>query len=225
MTEIEGDERARVAGERARLTPPRVDETDTGRVLALSDGVFAIAATLLVLELRLPEGFDEPELPAKLHELLPAMGAYALSYVIIGAIWQSHHRLFKLFRTVSVRVASLNLLFLGSVSVLPFVTSLVRYDVPIAAQFYAGVVAAIFLLEAAMSGVAMHKRHIDPVMGRRYAVYAVVAALVFIVSMPLAAIPEHGPSIAKYTWLAMIPSRWVVRLVFSRRQREREHAG
>ena len=215
MTETEGDERVKSAG-----------EMDTGRVLALSDGVFAIAATLLVLELRLPEGFDEAELPNKLHELLPAMGAYALSYVIIGAIWQSHHRLFKNFRTVSTRVATVNLLFLGSVSVLPFVTSLVRYDVPIAAQFYAGVVAVIFLLEAAMCWVALRKHHHrDPDIGRRFAVYAVVCALVFIVSMPLAEIPEHGPSIAKYAWLAMIPSRWAVRLAFARRQRERQHAG
>src|SRR6266540_1673958 len=174
MTEIEGDERATAAG-----------EMDSGRVLALSDGVFAIAATLLVLDLRLPENFSEHELPDKLHELLPAMGGFALSYVIIGAVWLSHHRLFKNFTGISTRVARVNLLFLGSVSVLPFVTSLVRYDEPIAAQLYAGVV-----------------------------------ALIFIVSMPLAAIPEHGPAIAKYAWLAMIPARWAVRVVIKIRDRQ-----
>jgi len=183
--------------------------------------VFAIAATLLVLDLRLPENFSEHELPDKLHELLPAMGGFALSYVIIGAVWLSHHRLFKNFTKISTRVARVNLLFLGSVSVLPFVTSLVRYDEPIAAQLYAGDVALIFLLEAAMSGIALHRgQHADPVVGRRFPVYAVVAALVFIVSMPLAAIPEHGPTIAKYSWLAMIPARWAVRVVIKIRNRQ-----
>src|SRR5882762_5720200 len=115
MTEIEGDERAEPAG-----------EMDTGRVLALSDGVFAIAATLLVLDLRLPEGLDPKELPHKLHELLPAFGGYALSYVLIGLLWLGHHRQFRNFKQITTRVARLNLLFLGSVSVLPFVTSLLR---------------------------------------------------------------------------------------------------
>lgn len=210
MTETEGDERAKFAG-----------EMDTGRVLALSDGVFAIAATLLVLELRLPEGFDPKELPAKLHELLPAFGGYALSYVIIGLVWLSHHRLFRNFTTVSTRVARVNLLFLGTVSVLPFVTSLVRYDEPLAAQLYASTIAAIFLLEAAMNVVALHQGHcVDRTVGHRFSVFAVVPALIFLCSVPLAAIPEQGPTIAKYSWLAMVPARWVVRLVIKRLDRQ-----
>ena len=216
MTEIEGDERV----------PEPTGEMDPGRVLALSDGVFAIAATLLVLDLRLPESFDARELPDKLHELLPAFGGYALSYVLIGLLWLGHHRQFRDFNQISGRVARVNLLFLGSVSVLPFVTSLLRYDEPIAAQLYAGTVAVIFLLEAAMSRVAVHRgHHADPDAGRILAIRALTTALIFIVSIPLATIPDHGPAIAKYTWLALIPARWVLHLVFGRRQREREHAG
>src|SRR5262245_35525021 len=134
MTEIEGDERA----------PEPTGEMDTGRVLALSDGVFAIAATLLVLDPRLPERCDPHELAGKLHELLPAFGGYALSYLLIGLLWLGHHRQFRNFSKISDRVAKVNLLFLGSVSVLPFVTSLLRYDEPIATQLYAGTVAVIF---------------------------------------------------------------------------------
>lgn len=215
MTTIEGDERARTAG-----------EMDTGRVLALSDGVFAIAATLLVLDLRLPEHFDPKELPGKLHELLPAFGGYALSYLLIGLLWLGHHRQFRNFSRISSRVGRVNLLFLGSVSVLPFVTSLLRYDVPIAPQLYAGTVAVIFLLEAAMAQLAMRRgHHADPAAGRALTVRTLVMALIFIASIPLAFIPENGPAIAKYAWLAIIPGRLAVRLVLGRGEREREHAG
>jgi TMEM175 potassium channel family protein len=206
MTEIEGDEQTSASG-----------EMDTGRVLALSDGVFAIAATLLVLDLKLPESFDEKELPQKLHELLPAFGGYALGYVLIGLVWISHHRQFRNFTRISTRVARLNLLFLGSVSVLPFVTSLLRYDVPIAAQVYATTVVVIFLLGAAMGWVAQrYGHHADPVAGRMFSWYSLVMALVFVVSIPLASIPGHGPAIAKYSWLAAVPARWILRFLIKR---------
>lgn len=214
MTNIEGDEGAKSAG-----------EMDTGRVLALSDGVFAIAATLLVLDLRLPEQFDSKELPDKLHELLPAFGGYALSYLLIGLLWLGHHRQFRNFSKISSRVARLNLLFLGFVSVLPFITSLLRYDEPIAVQLYAGTVAVIFLLEAAMARLSMSRgHHTDPAAGRSLIARTLAMAAVFVISIPLALIPEQGPAIAKYAWLALIPARLVVRLVLGR-EREREHAG
>src|SRR5882724_1284553 len=68
----EGDERdpSERPGRRRRSMR---DAMDTGRVLALSDGVFAIAATLLVLDLRVPDGLDPAGLSRTLHELLPAM--------------------------------------------------------------------------------------------------------------------------------------------------------
>src|SRR5262249_2688631 len=100
-TEAAGDER-----------PGAGREMDEGRVLALSDGVFAIAATLLVLDLRVPDGLRPAELPDRLHELLPSVGGYALSYLLIGLLWLGHHRQFRSFRRIGSRVARLNLLFL-----------------------------------------------------------------------------------------------------------------
>ena len=191
-----------------------VGEMDAGRVLALSDGVFAIAATLLVLELRLPEGVEAAELPHRLHELLPEFGGYALSYVLIGLLWLGHHRLFRNFTQISVRVARLNLLFLGSVSVLPFVTSLLRYDAPIAAQAYAGLITVIFLLDVAMAVVAGHRGHVaDQAAGRMSVERALLAAAVFAVSIPIAQIPTYGPDLAKYSWILLVPVRLVHRLV------------
>jgi TMEM175 potassium channel family protein len=185
---------------------------DTGRVLALSDGVFAIAATLLVLELRLPESTTDENLGEHLHELLPVFGGYALSYVLIGLLWLGHHRMFRNFTQVSARVGRLNLLFLGSVSVLPFVTSLLQYDSPIAAQLYAGVIAVIFLLEVAMSVVAGHRgHHADRVAARKFAIWTLVGAAVFVASIPIAWIPHYGPDLAKYFWILLAPLRLVLR--------------
>jgi uncharacterized membrane protein len=212
MADVEGDERAAAGGEAG-------GEMDTGRVLALSDGVFAIAATLLVLDLRLPDGVDSADLQSRLRELLPAFGGYALSYVLIGLLWLGHHRQFRGFTRISIRVGRLNLLFLGSVSVLPFVTSLLRYDAAIAAQLYAFTIMVIFSLEVAMSRAAANRgHHRDPGYARLFSVRTLSTAAVFAVSIPLALIPGHGPAIAKYCWLLVIPVRFVTHRVTERRR-------
>lgn len=206
MTEMEteGDER----------TPVPDGEMDTGRVLALSDGVFAIAATLLVLDLRLPEGLADQDLPGKLHELIPSVGAYGLSYLLIGLFWLGHHKEFRRYRKISSRLARVNLMFLGCVSVLPFVTSLLRYDVAIAVQLYAATIAVIFVLEAVMARIAVHRgHHVNPAAARSSAIGALVTASIFAVSIGIAAIPNGGESWAKYFWLLLIPARWVMHLV------------
>lgn len=199
--EIEGDEHAVTVG-----------EMDTGRVLALSDGVFAIAATLLVLDLRLPENTSAEQLPEKLHELIPAVGGYGLSYLLIGLLWLGHHRQFREFSQISPRVARLNLMFLGTVSVLPFITSLLRYDTAIAVQLYAGLIAVIFLLQVAMGLVAQwHGHHVDAVSARRHMIRTLVTAAVFMLSIPVALIPGSGPALAKYFWLLLVPARFAFR--------------
>lgn len=219
MTEIEGDERS--DADRAM---------DTGRVLALSDGVFAIAATLLVLDLRLPDDVTLEEVPGRLHELVPSFGSYVVSYVLIGLLWIGHHRQFRNFRLVSLQLARLNLLFLGSVSVLSFVTAVLRYDVAIAVQLYAFTIGVIFVLAALMDRVAGRRGyHADPAEGRRQAAQALLTATVFLLSIPIASMGEHGPSLAKYFWLLLFPASWVLHLVTSRRsavrQRESEQSG
>jgi uncharacterized membrane protein len=98
----------------------------SSRLEAFSDGVFAIAATLLVLELRVPA--DSPELVASLRDLWPAYAAYLVSFLTIGIIWVSHHTLLEHCRRVDRRFLYLNLLLLVSVGIVPFPTSLVdRY--------------------------------------------------------------------------------------------------
>jgi uncharacterized membrane protein len=95
----------------------------TSRLEAFSDGVFAIAATLLVLELRVPP--DSPDLVGELLHLWPAYAAYFVSFLTIGIIWVNHHTLLEHCRRVDRRFLYLNLLLLIAVGIVPFPTSLV----------------------------------------------------------------------------------------------------
>ena len=98
----------------------------TSRLEAFSDGVFAIAATLLVLELRVPE--DSHDLVHDLVALWPAYAAYLVSFLTIGIIWVNHHTLLEHCMQADRRFLYLNLLLLVTVGIVPFPTALVdRY--------------------------------------------------------------------------------------------------
>jgi uncharacterized membrane protein len=108
------------------MTPPapgtRTD-ADTGRLEAFSDGVFAIAITLLVLELRVPAGGGR-----LWHELLhewPQFAAYLSSFAVIGIMWVNHHSMCRAIVRVDRRLLFFNLLLLLWTSLLPFPTGLV----------------------------------------------------------------------------------------------------
>jgi uncharacterized membrane protein len=98
---------------------------ETGRLEAFSDGVFAIAMTLLALELRVPHGTPGSELGNALLELWPSYAAFLTSFVTIGIIWLNHHRLFALVERVDSRLLLCNTLLLLVVTALAFPTSLV----------------------------------------------------------------------------------------------------
>jgi uncharacterized membrane protein len=94
-----------------------------GRLEAFSDGVLAVAITLLVLDLRVPE----PGTGALGHQLAhewPSYAAYAISFLTIGIIWINHHAAVARLREPDHAILVLNLLLLMSVCVLPFATSL-----------------------------------------------------------------------------------------------------
>jgi len=99
-------------------------ERSTQRIEALSDGVFAIAVTLLVLDLRIParEGSDATSLLHQILGLWPSYFAYGLSFTMIGIYWANHHYLFKLFTKTDHGLNLLNLLLLMFIALLPFPT-------------------------------------------------------------------------------------------------------
>jgi uncharacterized membrane protein len=93
---------------------------EADRVLAFSDAIFAIAITLLTLSLEVPAGLHGSELTSALHQILPALGAYVLSFVILGQLWLAHHRIFGVIARVDYTVLVRNLLFLGLIAIMPF---------------------------------------------------------------------------------------------------------
>jgi uncharacterized membrane protein len=95
----------------------------TSRVEAFSDGVFAIAITLLVLDIKIaPEDFDH--LWRALADEWPAYLAYVTSFLTVGGVWLAHHGLFGRLDAVDPVLMRLNLLLLMAVSFLPFPTGL-----------------------------------------------------------------------------------------------------
>jgi uncharacterized membrane protein len=101
-----------------------MDYTGTARMEAFSDGVFAIAATLLVLEIGVGTGADQ-HLGRALVDLWPSYLAYATSFLIIGIIWVNHHECMACMARVNRTMLFINIVFLMVVAFIPFPTKLV----------------------------------------------------------------------------------------------------
>ena len=111
----------------------------TGRLETFSDGVFAIAATLLILDVRLPE--NGGSLTHELLRLWPSYGAYVISFVTIGIMWINHHAVFEQIDRINRTFLVINIFFLMVIAFIPFPThvlaaSLRGSDAQAAAFFY-----------------------------------------------------------------------------------------
>ncbi|MEA2410273.1 MAG: potassium channel family protein [Thermoleophilaceae bacterium] len=93
------------------------------RVEAFSDGVMAIAITLLILEIKVPTGAGQ-DLPRQLLDQWPSYVSYVVSFVVIGVIWLNHHALFMHLTRVDRKLTALNLVLLFSVALIPWPTHL-----------------------------------------------------------------------------------------------------
>ena len=136
-----------------RSEEARGAEKETGRVEAFSDGVFAIAITLLVLDLKVPRLHDQPEgtLWRALAMQWPTYLAFVTSFLTILVMWINHHRLFGQIKKSNHLFLILNGLLLMGITVVPFPTSLLADyiesgEARIAAMVYSGtfVLIAIF---------------------------------------------------------------------------------
>src|SRR5579859_4030399 len=100
----------------------------TSRLEAFSDGVFAVAITLLVLNLQVPQlaaSAVAKELVPDLGKLWPKLLIYALSFVIVGIYWVAHHNTFHYIKRSDRTLLWLNLLLLLCIVFIPFPTALV----------------------------------------------------------------------------------------------------
>ncbi len=151
----------------------------TGRLEAFSDGVFAIAITLLVLDLAVParDQVRAGGLGAALAHQWPSYFAYLVSFLVIGIIWVNHHTVFSMVRRVDRPVLFANLALLLIVSVLPFPTRLLAEyltagsDAHTAAVVYSATMLAMGLAYSLLwitvtRDVGLLHEHLDPAMSR-----------------------------------------------------------
>jgi uncharacterized membrane protein len=179
------------------------------RLVFLSDGVFAIAMTLLAVELALPEvSAGSPEdLGQRLLALGPRYLSYALSFVVIASYWRSHQRIFRYLVRLDGRFVWLNLILLLCIAFLPFPTSVLgNYPSEVAAvSLYAGTLAAtggmVLLMWAyATTGHRLISAQESAHVIRLVLLRAACPPLIFLISIGIA---QFDTDLAKYSWLAI----------------------
>jgi uncharacterized membrane protein len=186
-------------------------ESRTGfdRTVAFSDGVFAIAITLLVLSIDVPRLAPGEKLDHALSHLDAQFVSYFIGFAVIGLFWVGHHYFFGRLRGFDGRLLWLNLLYLSFIGLLPFSTALLGDygDDPTALVVYAVNVALAGLADALMVILALRARLFEPgiqARGREIIARNFIAPVVFVASIPLAYIDT---SLAKWSWLliAIVP--------------------
>ncbi len=139
---------------------------ETARIEAFSDGVFAIAITLLVLTLKIPD-LGAGRLAASLLRQWPAYAAFVLSFAFVGIMWINHHRLFTHIRRSGNALMALNLALLFGITVVPFPTmvlaeSLGTPDARPAALLYNGTYVVIAILFNVLWRYAVRAELLEP---------------------------------------------------------------
>lgn len=124
------------------------DSKSAERVKTFSDAVFAIAITLLILQIEVPTTITDGDIVAELTKLWPTMLAYLISFLVIGRFWLNHFHLTKYIKKIDKNFIYLNLLFLLSVTFLPFPSDLygTHGDNKMALAIYASCIALVGLM-------------------------------------------------------------------------------
>jgi uncharacterized membrane protein len=184
---------------------------DRDRIVNLSDGVFAIAITLLVLDIwvpDIPEGMVASELPAALLSLWPKYLGYFLSFAVISTFWIVHHSIFRPIREYDRGLLYLNFLFLMFVAFVPFPTSLLGeygdHQLPVA--IYAGALAIGRLL---LTAIHWYSTRDDRLVGesqnpgevRFYLIRGLAMPVIFLLSI---GVSFFSVGAAIWSWVVMI---------------------
>jgi uncharacterized membrane protein len=198
------------------------------RLVFFSDAVFAIAITLLIIDVRLPElppNLSEDAVREALGDLVPKVFAYVLSFATIGLYWLAHWRRFRYIARVDERLVGLNLVLLGLIAFIPFPTTLMgdQGDHIVSVVIYAislsaaGIVGPLTWLYAWRAGLVL------PGIGARFAQLAAFRGFSVPIVMlgSLALLPLLGPGGVTLTWLLIVP----VQILLNRylHAREGEH--
>jgi uncharacterized membrane protein len=198
---------------------------DPSRVLAVSDGVFAIIITLLVLEVHVPELTDGRSLNAALREILPSLTAFVISFILAGMQWVGHRDLFALIRRTDRGLVWLNTLYLLPLCLLPFGASLLgRYDQePVALRIYGLILVAIAAMRVGIAKYVIGRPHllwqaIDDRQRRATLALTVFPGLAYLLAM-LVAVTAPAVSLVIYGGMPLL---YFLSITVLRRGRQRD---
>lgn len=177
------------------------------RVLFFSDAVFAIAITILAVNLHVPLG--GPSFGTEIRQAAPSLVGFGISFAAIGLFWVGHHGMFRHIIAFDRPMILLNLLFLGTIAFLPYPTELLnrRTDTGSAAViFYSVCISAAGLVELACWLYATRKDGglsgpSAPDVRLSYALRIARVPIVFLASIPVAL---AAPRFAPFCWLAIV---------------------
>jgi uncharacterized membrane protein len=180
------------------------NEIEFSRIVAFSDGVFAIAITLLVLNLSLGTHIPDSRLWSALWDERETFRAYAISFAVIGRFWVVHHRFFGVVKAFDGRLIGLNLFYLGWVVLIPFSSEVLgKYGghTP-ALVLYSANLAAVILVGMLMEADAYRAglTSMPPEAHRESRLRATYIGAVFLVSIPIAFL---APGLTSLLWLVL----------------------
>lgn len=200
---------ARETGRLREKRPRDRHEVEFGRIVGFSDGVLAIAITLLVLNLDAPDvtSDDAGGLAEALVDLGPHFFAYALSFAVVGRFWLIHHRFFATLAGFDGLLLAANLLYLSLIVLVPFSSDLLGTygENSTAVIAYAATIGLAGLVNWLMVRYALAEDLIRADARPTSEPFGSAAALsipgVFFISMPVALL---SPLVAQLTWLGVL---------------------
>jgi TMEM175 potassium channel family protein len=175
-------------------TFPR-DSVEFGRVLAFTDGLFAIAMTLLIVDIAVPTlstSDSVHDLADALNDLTSNFVSFFISFAVIGRYWVAHHSYFSALARMDKGLINWNLVYLAFIAFLPFPTALLGtyFENPLSIAIYAVNVAAVSGMEVVLFGHAQRRglleRQLPPDVYRFGVMMSLSPVLFFLASIPVA---------------------------------------
>ncbi|HEY7266361.1 MAG TPA: TMEM175 family protein [Solirubrobacterales bacterium] len=196
------------------------DSVEFARTLSFTDGLFAIAATLLVIDLAVPILHHESsvhELATKLNDEHQKFISFFISFAVIGRYWVAHHTYFSALSRIDRPLIGLNMVYLAFIALLPFPTALLGeyFSNPLSITIYAVNVAIISAMEVVLFGWAhdhdLLERKLPQDVYRFGVAMSLAPVIFFVISIPVAFLTTT--TLAVCTWflgipLAAIAGRW-----------------
>jgi uncharacterized membrane protein len=187
------------------------DSVEFGRIVSFTDGLFAIAMTLLVVSLAVPTLSDSSsvgELADKLNDDSSTFISFAISFAVIGRYWLAHHTYFSALDRIDRRLIALNLVYLAFIAFLPFPTALLGayFENPLSIVIYAVNVAIISGMEVVLFSHAQShdllERKLPGDVYRFGVAMSLAPVAFFLLSIPVAFV---STTLAACCWFGGIP--------------------